>query len=125
MTDQGSESDNQSFIDAINSYGITHLLAQTKSTPVSNSMVERMFASIRKYIRVKFQNDEITKRQLKKVIAEFVTIHNFELPLYNFKKTPSEVYWQATNDLTFNFKDAFSKAILNRKESNTLLKCIC
>lgn len=125
MTDQGSESDNQEFINAVESYGVTHLLAQTEATPQSNSMVERMFASIRKYIRVKFQNQEISFNQLKTAIAEFVKIHNFELPLYNFRKTPSEMYWGVSNIYTFNFKEAFNKAIVNRKYQNSELRCAC
>jgi len=125
MTDQGSENTNQDFRDAVKSYGVTHLLAQTKATPVSNSMVERMFASIRKYIRVKYNNLEISQKQLKKAIAEFVKIHNFELPLYNYKKTPSEVYWKVSNMFTFNFTQAFNQAIFDRKFANSQLKCAC
>ncbi|MFO0323194.1 MAG: hypothetical protein ACK504_12305 [Bacteroidota bacterium] len=125
MTDQGSENNNQDFINSVNSYGVTHLLAQTKATPVSNSMVERMVASIRKYIRVKYNNTEISLKQLKKAIAEFVKIHNFELPLYNHRKTPSEVYWKVSNLFTFNFNEAFEQAIRNRKKTNSQLRCAC
>jgi hypothetical protein len=125
MTDCGSENTNQGFIDAVESYGVTHLLAQTELMPPSNSMVERMFASIRKFIRVKFQNQEISLNQLKKALTEFVKIHNFELPLYKHRKTPSEVYWQVSNDYTFNFTVAFKQSIQNRKEANSLLRCAC
>lgn len=67
----------------------------------------------------------MTKRKNFHPIAEFVKIHNFELPLYHHRKTPSEVYWKVSNLFTFNFKEAFSKSILNRKEANSQLRCAC
>jgi hypothetical protein len=125
MTDCGPENTNQKFIDAVESYGVTHLLAQTKPTPASNSMVERMFASIRKFIRIKFQNQEISSNQLEKAITEFVKIHNFELPLYKHRKTPSELYWKASDEDMFDYNEAFVQAGCNRKEANSELKCAC
>ena len=122
MSDQGSENTAKGFLEKIRQYGITHIIAQ-KDKPFSNSMIERVFASIKKFIRNKFQNFEITVEQLKNAISEFVKMHNYEMPLFKSFKTPNEIYWNI--EPQFNYTNEISNAKVRRFYENSGLNCLC
>lgn len=122
MSDKGSENTANSFIQKVKQFGISHVIAQFDK-PFSNSMIERMFASLKKFIRNKYKNIEITVEQLKNGINEFVKIHNFEMPLHKQFKTPHELYWNLVPKL--NYANEIHKAVEKRFHQNSKLKCVC
>ena len=121
-SDKGTENTAKDFAKKIKEFGITHIIAQ-HDNPLSNSMVERMFASIKKFIRNKYKNIEISIQQLINGLNEFVQIHNFEMPIYKLFKTPYELYWNI--DASFNYSKEITTAIENRLMNNSKLKCAC
>ncbi len=123
LTDQGPENTAKEFIAAVENYGVTHSLAQTKNFPASNSMVERMFASVKKFLRNKFDNVEPSLTQLNEALEEFIQMHNFELPLYNSRKTPAELYWRMNAKLDFEANMKLAQE--NRTRENSEQACQC
>lgn len=123
MTDQGAENMAHSFIETVKRFGVSHIVAQSKSCHYSNSMIERMFASIKRFIRNKYENLCLSIDQLKHSVEEFIRIHNFEMPLYRINKTPHEIFWNIETD--FDYQKVMTQTKQARIFRNSKIVCEC
>ena len=120
-TDDGSENCNTEMVQCISRLDFKHVIAQ-KDVHFSNSMIEAVFRSFKKYfMKYVFPNSEKLMRQK---VAEFVLDHNSVKPhvALSDRQTPDEAFYKIPVDQISISKNK-AKARAQRIEENRKAQC--